>query len=420
MSSTHPIKIAIIGGGLAGATLMNALLKHPHLDVDIYESAPEFSERGAAVGIATNAQAALDEIGEPVSSALDRAGAVVMATSRLCIATGSNALDVLFDLAGEQRGKVVHRAALLSELLRPIDKTRTHTNKKLSRIEELSGGRLRLVFQDGVTSEVDAVIGADGVRGFVREHILGADHPALRAQVSRFKDSRALLPMEEAKAILGAEYFDESHRQYGWIGDGGFFMHDVLDNGKTVQCVLCIDTAEAWGSDAESKDLYRSLLEQALANWTNTPLRRGIVEVGTFYTLKAYAQSHHFVDAPTYAKGHACIMGDAAHCMTPWQGSGAGMAIEDAMILETLLREVTDPAEIPAAFRAYDEVRRPRTQRVVHSSYGTGLILSGRGSDTRLDKDKISQALPPRWGFIYEFDMKEHKRDALTAFEGLS
>ena len=94
------------------------------------------------------------------------------------------------------------------------------------------------------------------------------------------------------------------------------------------------------------------------------------------------------------------------------------MAIEDAMILEALLKEVTDPAQLTAAFKAYDQVRRPRTQRLIHSSYGTGLILSGRGSDTGLDKDKILEALPPRWGFIYAFDQKEHKEDALAAFKG--
>jgi salicylate hydroxylase len=190
-------------------------------------------------------------------------------------------MEVLFDLAGEQRGKVVHRAVLLSELLKPIDKQKMHTNKKLSRIEELPNSRLSLHFQDGITCEVDAVIGADGVRGFMREYVLGADHPALRAQVSRFKDSRALLPIKKAKEILGAEYFDETDRQYGWIGDGGFFMHDVLDDGKTVQCVLCVDSEGAWGSDAESKDLNRELLQQALANWSDTPLKKGIVEVST-------------------------------------------------------------------------------------------------------------------------------------------
>ena len=51
----HKLRIAISGGGLAGATLANALVKHPHLDVHVYESALEFSERGASVGLALNA-----------------------------------------------------------------------------------------------------------------------------------------------------------------------------------------------------------------------------------------------------------------------------------------------------------------------------------------------------------------------------
>jgi salicylate hydroxylase len=85
MSSTQAIKIAIIGGGLAGATLANALLKHHHLEVHIFESAAAFSERGAAVGIAANAQAALAEIGGEVAGVIERAGGVTMTSSRLCM-----------------------------------------------------------------------------------------------------------------------------------------------------------------------------------------------------------------------------------------------------------------------------------------------------------------------------------------------
>lgn len=92
MSPDHPLKIAIIGGGLAGATLLNALLKHPHLEANIYESAPEFSERGAAVGIAKNGQEALEEIGGTVRDALDRAGAVIMSSSRMYMVRRSRSL----------------------------------------------------------------------------------------------------------------------------------------------------------------------------------------------------------------------------------------------------------------------------------------------------------------------------------------
>lgn len=133
--------------------------------------------------------------------------------------------------------------------------------------------------------------------------------------------------------------------------------------------------------------------------------------------LKAFPEQHHGVDAPTYAKGRVCIMGDAAHCMTPWQGSGAGQAIEDAMILETLLKEVKAPSQLAAAFQAYDQIRRPRTQSIVHSSYGTGLLMCGQGSGVGLDVEKIRGALPGRWADIYGLDMAEHKREALAALK---
>ena len=76
------VRIAITGGGLAGATLVNALMKHPHLDVHIYESAPQFSELGAAVGLSINAQRALEAIGPVLREAPDKAGAVPMRSTR--------------------------------------------------------------------------------------------------------------------------------------------------------------------------------------------------------------------------------------------------------------------------------------------------------------------------------------------------
>lgn len=133
--------------------------------------------------------------------------------------------------------------------------------------------------------------------------------------------------------------------------------------------------------------------------------------------LKAYAEWHHKDDAPTYSKGNVCIMGDAAHCTTPWQGSGAGQAIEDAMVLEALLKEVKSPNELTAAFKAYDQVRRPRTQRVIESSHGTGIIMCGRGKHVGLDINKIREALPGRWAFIHGQDQKEHKEAAVAAFK---
>lgn len=85
--SSSVIKIAVIGGGLAGATIANALLRHAHLEVHVYESAPVFSERGAAIGLPSYARGALQQVvGVPEASAmLQRAGAVLQASTRTCI-----------------------------------------------------------------------------------------------------------------------------------------------------------------------------------------------------------------------------------------------------------------------------------------------------------------------------------------------
>ena len=60
--SCDRIRLAIIGGGRAGAALVNALAYHPLLEIHVFESAAVLSERGAAVGLEANTQSALRHI----------------------------------------------------------------------------------------------------------------------------------------------------------------------------------------------------------------------------------------------------------------------------------------------------------------------------------------------------------------------
>ena len=57
------LRVAVIGGGIGGVLLAIGLLKHPHVDVHVYESAPSFGEIGAGIGLGPNAQRALKLIG---------------------------------------------------------------------------------------------------------------------------------------------------------------------------------------------------------------------------------------------------------------------------------------------------------------------------------------------------------------------
>jgi 2-polyprenyl-6-methoxyphenol hydroxylase-like FAD-dependent oxidoreductase len=65
---------------------------------------------------------------------------------------------------------------------------------------------------------------------------------------------------------------------------------------------------------------------------------------------------------PIWHQGRVVLVGDAAHAVSPSAGQGASLAIEDAVVLGTCLRDASDAG---AAFRAYEAARRPRVERIV-------------------------------------------------------
>ena len=52
-----------------------------------------------------------------------------------------------------------------------------HMNKRLENLVRKPSGAYTLSFQDGTTTEADAVIGADGIKSAVRQILLGNDNP---------------------------------------------------------------------------------------------------------------------------------------------------------------------------------------------------------------------------------------------------
>jgi salicylate hydroxylase len=112
--------------------------------------------------------------------------------------------------------------------------------------------------------------------------------------------------------------------------------------------------------------------------------------------------------------GPVCITGDAAHSTTPFQGSGAGISIEDSLILSTLLGRATSASEAEVALKVYNRVRRPRTQRVVQSSRETAWLFTRQEG---LNAKETKKRLAHRWDFILDLDVVKHRDEALRMME---
>lgn len=116
----------------------------------------------------------------------------------------------------------------------------------------------------------------------------------------------------------------------------------------------------------------------------------------------------------TYTRSRVAILGDAAHASTPHQGAGAGQAIEDALVLAELFGDpkVRSISDVKAAFKAYDDVRRPRSQRVVTSSKEGAYLLCLRLEGVGNDADALKKAFQKRLRWLWDLDVQAHVDEA--------
>jgi 2-polyprenyl-6-methoxyphenol hydroxylase-like FAD-dependent oxidoreductase len=103
------------------------------------------------------------------------------------------------------------------------------------------------------------------------------------------------------------------------------------------------------------------------------------------YVLSELDEDSHIVFRPLEAmllpepwyRGGIVVIGDAAHASTPHLASGAGMGVEDAVVLA---EEVQRAASVSEALQRFQSRRMPRCRLVVENSVRLGEIEQTNGS----------------------------------------
>ncbi|KAF9872473.1 mannitol 1-phosphate dehydrogenase [Colletotrichum karsti] len=406
------IRVGIMGAGIAGCCLATGLLDNPHLDVELFEEHPNIRPRGSGLAFHGNAMRAMDFISPRIKEAYFKKSHfmaneedIEMAT-QFVLCAGEHAGKLVAELGRAKGRRTVHRAHFIQGLLEDVamPRVKLHFNKRVASIsEDPVTNKATVSFDNGTYESFDVVFGAEGVFSPTRKYILGPDHPAANpVNHDNWRQFHTTVPMQEAKACI-PQKTTESVLTY--CTPYGYMMGIPVDMGQTysVSCYQRDSKCPEKGAPFKAS-LWKGFLPEVDA----------MVSVLEKHSKEDWSLQDHD-PAPTYYKGRVCMLGDAAHACFPHAGNGAAQAIEDCAILTGIFKRVSATEEIEAALKAFDEIRRPRSQRIVNitRSFGKLYTQDPEGFDLEDLRAKM------REGGMYTngVDMSAQVQAAVDAFE---
>ncbi|KIJ98994.1 hypothetical protein K443DRAFT_189327 [Laccaria amethystina LaAM-08-1] len=422
MGSGTRFRVAICGAGIGGLTTAVTLSRFPDIEVEIFESAQQLAELGAGIGlfprmsfeVCSFVKIVLEyeigpwEIVKKLGLEED-----LLKTTEIKITDGPVSSFKYRKSDGPvgydfytlvTKGNLVtfHRPDFQKVLLSKLPPShKISCSKRLRSYTQRLSGPIDLFFEDGTTSYCDVLVGADGLKSAVRRSLLTekaqwAESESRCGEASDFIASiepvwcgtnayRALIPAERLKARFPGHRTLTQPTQY--LGKNGYVIAYPISKGKLVNFVAFKSHHDLentrfngpWVCVTESAEFAATFRTwepevQALVDCVERPLRWAI------HTVKPLK---------SFVSGRAGIIGDAAHAMTPHQGSGAGQAIEDGYVLATILgHPATTRETIGRSMLIYDQVRRPVAQSVHEVARQNGRIFTFSAPD--LDFDHVS------------------------------
>ncbi|MCX4986941.1 FAD-dependent monooxygenase [Streptomyces sp. NBC_00572] len=350
-------RAVIVGAGIGGLTAAVALHRSGR-QVTVLERAADLAPVGAGIGLAPNAQRALDVIGlgdrVRALAAWQGDGGMRAPDGRWLARTNAKAAAARFG------GPLVllHRATLVEILTSALPDGTVRTGAAATLVDPGDHHRPARLATPAGEIEAELVVAADGIRSATR-HALFPGHPGPR--YAGCTTWRVVVPAPERPFA--------PHETWG---AGRLWGSQPLKDGRIYAYAMAAAPAGGRAPDDEKAELLR-----LFGDWHH-PVPEILAAVDPGQILRH--DVHHLPDPlPAFHRGRVALLGDAAHAMMPSLGQGGNQAIEDAVVLAHHAGPAHD-VDPGRALAAYTADRLPRTTAIVRKAARTGAVtlLSAR------------------------------------------
>jgi 6-hydroxynicotinate 3-monooxygenase len=346
------LSVAVIGAGMGGLATAAALTR-AGIEVQVYEQATRFARLGAGIQIGCNAMKVLREWGlEPF---MRREAFYPRSWNNKKHDTGEIMFDMVFGPSAEEKFGAPyllgHRGDLHTALASAVPANVVNLDHKLLGLERRADGSVELAFANGRTSNVDAVVAADGVHSLVRETLFGKDDSNFTGRIAY----RTVFPA----SLLNGYVIDDCTKWWG--PDRHIVIYYVKPDRSEVYFVTSQPEpnfkVESWSTMGDVHEL------RAAFTGFHPQVRHVLESCPSVHKWALFDRDPQ----SRWSDGNVTLLGDACHPMTPYMAQGAAMAIEDAAVLSRCLEGV-DRDGVANAFRRFEATRKPRTSRMQLSS----------------------------------------------------
>ncbi|WP_114955052.1 FAD-dependent monooxygenase [Sphingosinicella terrae] len=337
----------IVGGGIGGMAAAIAL-RRQGAEVELVDIDPEWKVYGAGITITGPTLRAFRDLG--LFEAIQRegffsvGGHMFLYDGTLLSKTVTPPIEPGLPASGGIMRPKLHQ--IMSSAVRNAG-AKVRLGVTVGRLEQDEDGA-EVELSDGSAGRFDLIVGADGIYSDLRAKLFESPvAPVYTGQMSW----RVVAPRPPEMDVA---HFFFGHKYVGGI--------NPCSQGEVYAFILHREPEPRRIPDGEKAAFLRDLM--ADFGGSMAVVRDGL---GPHSSIVQRPFEYAIQPRPWH-KGRVVLIGDAAHATTPHLASGAGMAVEDALVLAEELDRAG--GDVPAALEAFTGRRYDRCKFIVDSSVG--------------------------------------------------